>query len=40
MDRMSAADEPPVMSPEAIAEEIAAMRYFQLGDMRAVGLFL
>ena len=26
MDRMSAADEPPVMSPEAVAEEIAAMR--------------
>lgn len=26
MDRMAAVDEPPVMSPEAVAEEIAAMR--------------
>jgi hypothetical protein len=26
MDRMSAVNDPPAMSPEAIAEEIAAMR--------------
>jgi hypothetical protein len=26
MDRMAAVDEPPVMSPEDVAEEIAAMR--------------
>jgi hypothetical protein len=26
MDRMSAEDEPDIMSPEAVAEEIAAMR--------------
>jgi Arc/MetJ family transcription regulator len=26
MDRMSAVDDPPAMSPEAVAEEISAMR--------------
>ena len=26
MERMSSVDEPPIMSPEAVAEEIAAMR--------------
>jgi len=26
MDRMAAVDEPPTMSPEAVAEEISAMR--------------
>jgi hypothetical protein len=26
IDRMSGIDEPPIMSPEAVAEEIAAMR--------------
>ena len=33
MERMSAIDEPAIMSPEAVAEEIAAMR----AERRALG---
>lgn len=32
MDRMSAIDEPVIMSPEAVAEEIAAMRAERRAD--------